>query len=664
MKWHKVIIEHGGAEITIHDSSEADSDIRVLDGKITTAINSIGTFSFSIYPNNPGYHRLHGLRTKVTVLTDEGTLFVGRVLTVNDGMDSDGVVRKSVLCEDRLGWLCDTVQPYREWTISNGMYIALNAILTRHNNKVSDKKIRLGVCDINVSNNYHYLSNWETTLETISDKLIAHYGGEIQLRENNVLYLDYLERIGTATDTTIELAKNLKTITRDIDETAVITRLYPLGAKLENSEDRVQINYQGHNYIEDLGLTAQYGLQEATKIWDDVTVASNLLEKAQQYMATANKSKAQYKISALDLAQVGFEEFQAFKLGNTYRVKNPVMNLDETLRIIAITYSIDKPYESELTFGDKFETMSSFTANKSKALEQSITNDNVRSYSLMDSKIANATALITGAEGGYVIIDTNAQTGIPERILIMDTADINTCTSCIQLNKNGLGFWKASDGGSAKTGPYKNAWTIDGNLVASFITALTLTGQRINNGNGTFRVDADGTVVAKNLQIQGGSINVATSSQNYDYISLSYTNSNDDVWHSTLSPLELRLENSSIGGNTVFQAGATLWKWNNENKVTIDSTDGNIVTFTDNGKAVFYLDTNNRVLTMRDSNQKVRIRLNSSDGTISVYDSSGNRRIYLDCSGGYATFYDSSGNDTVLIDGDQGAVFAKHFIQT
>lgn len=594
MKWHKVIIDHAGAEITIHDGSKANSDVRVVGGKISTAINMIGAFEFSIYPNNPGYNRLHGLRTKVTVLTDEGTLFVGRVLTVDDGMDSNGLVKKSVLCEDRLGWLCDTVQPYREWTISNGMYMALNAILTRHNNKVTDKKIRLGICDINVSNNYHYLSNWETTLQTISDKLIAHYGGEIQLREqNNVLYLDYLERIGTATDTTIELAKNLKTITRDIDETAVITRLYPLGAKLENSEDRVQISYQGHNYIEDLGLTAQYGLQEATMIWDDVTVASNLLEKAQQYMATANKSKAQYKISALDLAQVGFEEFQAFKLGNTYRVKNPVMNLDETLRIIAITYSIDKPYESELTFGDKFETMSSFTANKTKVLEQSVTVDNVRSYNLMDSKIANATALITGAEGGYVIIDTNAQTGIPERILIMDTADINTCTSCIQLNKNGLGFWKASDGGSAKTGPYKNAWTIDGNLVASFITALTLTGQRINNGNGTFRVYEDGTVDAKNIRISGGSVNINTSDETVDVIQLSFGS-----WKLYISPSAIQMTNSNLGGKISLGSGGISCNWNDESKVHIDSDSGNITTYTNGSKEVFYLDTNNKYLAM------------------------------------------------------------------
>lgn len=633
MKWHKVIIEHAGAEITIHDSSKADSEIRIFDGKIATAINSIGTFSFSIYPNNPGYHRLHGLRTKVTALTDEGTLFVGRVLTVNDGMDSDGVVRKSVLCEDRLGWLCDTVQPYREWTISNGMYIALSAILTRHNNKVSDKKIRLGVCDINVSNNYHYLSNWETTLETISDKLIAHYGGEIQLREQNgTLYLDYLEHIGTGTDTTIELAKNLKTITRDIDDTSVITRLYPLGAKLEDSEDRVQINYQGHNYIEDLGLTAQYGLQEATKIWDDVTVASNLLEKAQQYMATANKSKVQYKISALDLAQVGFEEFQAFKLGNTYRVKNPIMNLDTALRIIAITYSIDKPYESELTFGDKFETMSSFTANKSKALEQSVTNDNVRSYSLMDSKIANATALITGAEGGYVIIDTNAQTGIPERILIMDTADINTCTSCIQLNKNGLGFWKASDGGSAKTGPYKNAWTIDGNLVASFITALTLTGQRINNGNGTFRVDADGTVVAKSISIQGGNMNIATSGQNTEVISLSYENSGGDVWSAKYSPAGFKFTQTNEGATTTVNAMGIFWNWYNERKVEIDGTYGNIKTYRNNGKLVFKMDTNSGELSMYHDNNEAFF-VNVDTGVIRMNNPSGQFMFSVDSAG-------------------------------
>ena len=617
MKWHKVSIIYNGETTVIHDGSSAQSKVRIIGGKIKQAINSISTFEFSIYPNNPGYTDIHGLTTEIKVYTDEKTIFIGRVLTVSEGMNADGGIVKSVLCEDRLGWLCDTVQPYLEWDLSNGIRNRLEQILVRHNARTTAKRILLGVVTVEATNSYNYVSNWETTLETISQKLIANYGGEIQLREQNGnLYLDYLQRIGSGTDTAIELAVNLKTISSDIDETSIITRLYPLGAKLEDSENRVQINVNGNNYIQDTELMQKYGVQEGVKIWDDVTLPSNLLAKATAYMQSANKLKKQYKITALDLAQAGYEDFEIFALGNIYHIKNPIMSIDEDLRIIGIVYDIDKPYESALTFGEKFETMSGFTVNKTRSLQQDITSDNVRSYSLMDSKIDNATALITGAQGGHVILYPSEQ---PERILIMDTADVNTATSCLQLNKNGLGFWTKGDTNTTPlNGRYTNAWTIDGNLVASFITALTLTGQRINNGNGTFQVNANGTVIAKALQILGGSIDIETSDETTDVIRLSH-----NEWTIEISPLEMKLTNSTIGGNFVIQAGMAVWKWNDENKLIISSSTGNINTYTDNGKSVFYLDTNNRVLTM----------------------------------------YNSNGDRTVFIDSEIGAVYAKSFIR-
>jgi phage minor structural protein len=617
VKWHKVSITYNGETTVIHDGSSAQSKVRIIGGKIKQAINSISTFEFSIYPNNPGYTDIHGLTTEIKVYTDEKTIFVGRVLTVSEGMDADGGIVKSVLCEDRLGWLCDTVQPYLEWDLSNGIRNRLEQILARHNARTTSKRILLGVVTVEATNSYNYVSNWETTLETISQKLIANYGGEIQLREQNGnLYLDYLQRIGSGTDTAIELAVNLKTISSDIDETSIITRLYPLGAKLEDSENRVQINVNGNNYIQDTELMQKYGVQEGVKIWDDVTLPSNLLAKATAYMQSANKLKKQYKITALDLAQAGYEDFEIFALGNIYHIKNPIMSIDEDLRIIGIVYDIDKPYESALTFGEKFETISGFTINKTRSLQQDITSDNVRSYSLMDSKIDNATALITGAQGGHVILYPSEQ---PERILIMDTADVNTATSCLQLNKKGLGFWIKGDTNTTPlNGRYTNAWTIDGNLVASFITALTLTGQRINNGNGTFQVNANGTVIAKALQILGGSIDIETSDETTDVIRLSH-----NEWTIEISPLEMKLTNSTIGGNFVIQAGMAVWKWNDENKLIISSSTGNINTYTDNGKSVFYLDTNNRALTM----------------------------------------YNSNGDRTVFIDSEIGAVYAKSFIR-
>ena len=198
----------------------------------------------------------------------------------------------------------------------------------------------------------------------------------------------------------------------------------------------------------------------------------------------------------------------------------------------------------------------------------------------------------------------------------MDTADINTCKSCIQLNKNGLGFWKSSDGGSAKDGPYTNAWTIDGNLVASFITALTLTGLKINNGNGTFKVDENGNVVANKLSsksatITGGTINIKTSSQNTSVIQLSH-----NEWTLKVSPLEIRIDNSTIGGHIVLQAGAMSGYWNNELKFSLDTNSGNISTYTDNGKKVFTVDTNNRAMYLYNENEKTTVQCYGKTGDI------------------------------------------------
>lgn len=610
---HTVTITNGTEKTTIH----SDNLDRISGGKIVKAVNAVDSFTFTIYPDNAGYDKLKPLTTSVTV-TDDSTgkdIFIGRVLKCPDSMDEQGLICKSVTCEGRLGWLYDSVQPYVEYKMV-GISTVLSSFLSKHNAQVgADKRIELGQVTVTASNNYTYTANWDKTMDVIADKLIGKFGGEIQLRDKDgKVYIDYLEHIGHGTDTTIELAVNLKTISREVDETAVITRLYPLGTKLTDSEKRLTIGSVngGKDYIEDSALVAKYGVISGTQTWDDVTQASILKTKATAYLKSANKAKKQYKITAVDLSTIDMN-FEQFELGCWYRVVNPLMEIDEDLRIIGITINLDNPEQSELTFGDKFETMTGFMTAKTKSLQTAIDDSEFRNRQVIDSKIENATKLITGAEGGHVILDPSEK---PERILIMDTADINTCKSCIQLNKNGLGFWKTSDGGSAKDGPYTNAWTIDGNLVASFITALTLTGLKINNGSGTFKVDENGNVVANKLSsksatITGGSISIQTSSQNTSAIQLSH-----NEWTLKVSPLEIRIDNSTIGGHIVLQAGAMSGYWNNELKFSLDTNSGNISTYTDSGKKVFTVDTNNRAMYLYNENEKTAIQCYGKTGDI------------------------------------------------
>ena len=610
---HTVTITNGTEKATIH----SDNLDRISGGKIVKAVNAVDSFTFTIYPDNAGYDKLKPLTTSVTV-TDDSTgkdIFIGRVLKCPDSMDEQGLICKSVTCEGRLGWLYDSVQPYVEYKMV-GISTVLSSFLSKHNAQVgADKRIELGQVTVTASNNYTYTANWDKTMDVIADKLIGKFGGEIQLRDKDgKVYIDYLEHIGHGTDTTIELAVNLKTISREVDETAVITRLYPLGTKLTDSEKRLTIGSVngGKDYIEDSALVAKYGVISGTQTWDDVTQASILKTKATAYLKSANKAKKQYKITAVDLSTIDMN-FEQFELGCWYRVVNPLMEIDEDLRIIGITINLDNPEQSELTFGDKFETMTGFMTAKTKSLQTAIDDSEFRNRQVIDSKIENATKLITGAEGGHVILDPSEK---PERILIMDTADINTCKSCIQLNKNGLGFWKSSDGGSAKDGPYTNAWTIDGNLVASFITALTLTGLKINNGSGTFSVSEDGTVIANRLSsksatITGGTINIKTSSQNTSVIQLSH-----NEWTLKVSPLEIRIDNSTIGGHIVLQAGAMSGYWNNELKFSLDTNSGNISTYTDSGKKVFTVDTNNRAMYLYNENEKTAVQCYGKTGDI------------------------------------------------
>lgn len=583
-----VVTITNGAENTVIHSDGTD---RISGGKVAKSINAVDSFSFTIYPNNAGYDLLKPLTTAVKVY-DESTdkdIFIGRVLKCPDSMDERGLICRKVTCEGRLGWLYDSVQPYVEYKMV-GISTVLSSFLSKHNSQVgADKRIEPGQVTVTASNNYTYAANWDKTMDVIADKLIGKFGGEIQLRDKDgKVYIDYLEHIGHGTDTTIELAVNLKTISREVDETAVITRLYPLGAKLTDSEKRLTIGSVngGKDYIEDSSLVAKYGVISGTQTWDDVTLASNLLSKGKEYLKSVNRAKVQYQITALDLSRID-KRFEQFELGCWYRVKNSLMGIDEDLRIVGISIDLDNPQASQLTFGDQFETLSGFMTAKTQSLQSAIDNSEFRNRQVIDNKIENATKLITGAEGGHVILDPSEK---PQRILIMDTADINTCKACIQLNKNGLGFWKSSDGGSAKTGPYTNAWTIDGNLVASFITALTLTGLKINNGSGTFSVSEDGTVVAnrlssKSADITGGTINLQTSSETTSAIQLSH-----NEWTVRISPLEIRIDNASISGHVVIQAGA-VFGYNGERQTfTLSTEDGSLTLCDENSKpAIFCL---------------------------------------------------------------------------
>lgn len=368
---------------TIINAVSTSSEAPRITGQCKFGINTIDSFTFTILPNNQGYDLLKDLKTLVEIKnakTNE-TKFKGRILIQTPDMSSSGLLSKSVICESELGYLMDSVQSYGEYhDITVRGFLEL--IIDNHNKQVSDdKQFTVGIVDV-IDNNdslYRYLG-YDKTLDTIKDKLIDRLGGELKIRyEDGVRYLDYVQAIGDKKDTEIVLARNLITIEQEQDPSNIITRLIPLGAKLEDSDERLTISSINNdlNYIDDEEAISEFGIIVDTVTYDDVTVIENLFRKGKEYLKENNKIKKKHKVTALDLSTIGLD-IDSFEVGNTYRVVNPLMNIDEDLRVTEKTLDINSPQSSTLSIGDKFEDIKDYqldniaTAKEVKSVKETV----------------------------------------------------------------------------------------------------------------------------------------------------------------------------------------------------------------------------------------------------------------------------------------------------
>ena len=244
----------------------------------------------------------------------------------------------------------------------------------------NDKQFEVGIVEIEV-NLYRFLG-YEKTFTAIKDKLINRLGGELQIRyENGVRYLDYLNTIGEVKTTDIRLSKNLITIEQEQDPSAIISRLIPLGNKLDDTDERLTIASvnDGVNYIDDEEAIAKFGIIVGSETWDDVTLATNLLAKGKEFQKENNRIKKAHKLSALDLSLIGLD-LDSFEVGSYYPVINDLMGIDETLRIVEKTISIENPQTSTLTIGDKFVDIKDYQLETfSTAQEVATVKSNVQS---------------------------------------------------------------------------------------------------------------------------------------------------------------------------------------------------------------------------------------------------------------------------------------------
>lgn len=440
--------------------------------------NAAGSFSFVIYPNNPGYSLASNLLTGiVTVKWDDEVLYKGRILSCEKTWDK----ALRVETEGELAYLDDTIQrpaEYHELTV----LAYVTKLVELHNSQAgSDKQFEVGAVTVTDSNDslYRY-TNWESTLTTFKDDLINSLGGHLRVRYDGThRYLDYLADCPRLSGQKIEFGQNLLSYSQTSSAYELATVCIPLGARQEESaiaalEERLTIKSVNNNkdYLELTTAINAYGRIVKTVIWDDVNAPSILKAKGQKWLQSNQYSDLELTLTAVDLADFGVETDHLRLLDRIHCTSVP-HGMDTEFPLTSLQLNLVDPTQNVYTLGSKTKNFSSSSSRAQKSIQSQLNNQPSKS-NVLKQALDNATAMITMVgKDGHVIFSPSVSE--PNELYITDYDNLEDAQRCWRWNLNGLGY--SSNG---VNGPFDLAITMDGTIAGRFIAAGTIGADQIN----------------------------------------------------------------------------------------------------------------------------------------------------------------------------------------
>lgn len=341
--------------VIAYDSRLEDYDLLGLT--VTTGINKGGTAQIVMPPEHPAYSSYTSYKTIVEIYRDGRLLFRGRALYPAD----DYYNRRTVVCEGELCFFQDAVsRPYLYQTDPAAVFAAVIAVYNAQVEAV--KQFRVGTVTVTDANDYIRLEseNAETVLDTLT-KLRQRCGGYIVFTtdpDDGARVVNWYASMGYRSGQVIEFGENLLNFSRTGANTSLCTAVLPLGAKDENTGERLTIESvnDGQDYIEDAEAVALRGRITRPVVWDDVTVPANLLRKAQQYLAENRYIVTSLELTALDLSYMD-KSIDSYQTGDLIRVRSAPHGVDEDFLLAERTEDLLNPAAGKITLGKDRSTL-------------------------------------------------------------------------------------------------------------------------------------------------------------------------------------------------------------------------------------------------------------------------------------------------------------------
>lgn len=305
-----------------------------------------------------------------------------------------------------------------------------------------------------------------SVLGGMEGSILDVYGGEYEFDGYTI---KLWSRRGSDSGVELRYGKNITNIEHNEDFDGIVTGVVPYWEGMDNETVYLpEIVVEGA-YADQYSFRRSI-IKDFSEAFEDKPTEAQLRAAAQNYIAQTGISlpKVDLSVNFEHLAQYteyeGIALLEQLNLGDSVSIYYEPLGVSATARIVKTNYDCLTEKYISVQIGsvknDLAQIMSA-QANTAQELKNAISKT---LPSAIEEAVEHVTDLITGAEGGYVVLDRDAN-GKPYQILIMDTDSKNTATNVIRLNQNGIGFST-----SGYSGPYTTAWTIDSNFVADFIT--------------------------------------------------------------------------------------------------------------------------------------------------------------------------------------------------
>ena len=326
------------------------------------------------------------------------------------------------------------------------------------------------------------------------------------------------EARGTEKDITLRYGKNITDLEQEENIANTVTGVVPFWINTDKSESVTlteKVVYAPNASAYSSHLTVPLDLSGE---FENKPTETQLRNKATIYVNQSGFGlpRVSIKVSFVNLADTAeyadILPLQTVSLCDTIKVQFERLGIDTTAEIVKTDYDVLNERYNSIEVGSLKSTLATTINSMNASMAQSIEEADKRMFADTSDYVDNATAWLTSS-GGYVIAVKN-QDGTWKELLFMDTNDVTTAHNVLRINENGIGF-----SSSGVSGPYKQGWTLDGNILIGGSNAAGLTVYKRVNGVDTvlFQVtpqqiiwntpnssmSSDGTLTATNVTISG-----------------------------------------------------------------------------------------------------------------------------------------------------------------